>query len=341
MRWWPQVTLHGWCGKMAKFSGKNVFITGASGMVGYWLAKRLYDEGAEVTVYLRDFVPKSSLIKSDIFGKVNVVTGELEDFLNIQRALNEYETEIVFHLGAQTIVGTANRSPLGTFNANIKGTWNVLEACRNSALVKSIVVASSDKAYGTSNVLPYTENMTLAGEHPYDVSKSCSDLLAQSYAKTYGMHIGIARCGNIFGGNDLNFNRIVPGTIKSLLFKEAPVIRSDGTYKRDYIYVKDAVDSYMALAENMDRKEIIGQAFNFGHGSPLTVIDMVKKIMVLMGWKDKLKPKILGTATGEIQDQYLSCEKANKLLKWKPKYTLDNGLRETIGWYKKFFAEKR
>src|SRR3989344_6243019 len=221
MRWWPQVTLHGWCGKMAKFSGKNVFITGASGMVGYWLAKRLYDEGAEVTVYLRDFVPKSSLIKSDIFGKVNVVTGELEDFLNIQRALNEYETEIVFHLGAQTIVGTANRSPLGTFNANIKGTWNVLEACRNSALVKSMVVASSDKAYGTSNVLPYTENMTLAGEHPYDVSKSCSDLLAQSYAKTYGMHIGIARCGNIFGGNDLNFNRIVPGTIKSLLFKEA------------------------------------------------------------------------------------------------------------------------
>jgi CDP-glucose 4,6-dehydratase len=331
--------LNGWCGiNMTKLKGKNVFVTGATGIVGYWLTSHLYQLGAEVTIYMRDFVPKSSLIKSTIFSKVNVVTGHLEDYLNIKRALNEYEVDTVFHLGAQTIVETANRSPLATFNSNVRGTWNVLEACRNSILVKNIVVASSDKAYGSNDELPYTEDMPLAGEHPYDVSKSCSDLIAQSYSKTYGMPIGVARCGNIYGGNDLNFNRIVPGTIKSLLHNQRPIIRSDGTFKRDYIYVNDVVDSYITIAENLHKKEIKGQSFNFGNDKPLKVLEIVKAIQGLMG-KEKLKPKILNTARGEIKDQYLNSKKARKLLNWKPKYTLEQGLKETIEWYKNFFKK--
>src|SRR3989338_1362524 len=305
---------------MPGLKGKNVFVTGASGIIGYWVASCLYDIGAEVTVYLRDFVPKSSLIKSSIFGKVNVVSGQLEDYLNIKRALNEYGIETVIHLGAQTIVETANRSALSTFKANIEGTWNVLEACKNSKLVQGIVVASSDKAYGSSDRLPYTEDMPLAGKHPYDVSKSCSDLIAQSYAHTYGMPIAIARCGNVYGGNDLNFNRIVPGTIKSLLHNESPIIRSDGTFKRDYIYVKDVVDSYIVLAENLHRKEIKGQSFNFGNDKPITVLEIVAAIQKFMG-KSRLKPKILNTAKAEIKDQYLDSGKARRLLSWKPKYT--------------------
>lgn len=323
---------------MPGLKGKNVFVTGASGIIGYWVASYLYDIGAEVTVYLRDFVPKSNLIKSSIFGKVNVVSGQLEDYLNIKRALNEYEIETVIHLGAQTIVETANRSALSTFKANIEGTWNVIEACKNSKLVKCIVVASSDKAYGSSDRLPYTEDMPLAGEHPYDVSKSCSDLIAQSYAHTYGMPIAIARCGNVYGGNDLNFNRIVPGTIKSLLRNERPVIRSDGTFKRDYIYVKDVVDSYVVLAENLHRKEIKGQSFNFGNDKPVTVLEIVSVMQKLMT-KEKLKPKILNTAKAEIKDQYLDSGKAMRLLSWKPKYTLEKGLKETIEWYKDFFKK--
>lgn len=324
--------------KMPGLKGRNVFVTGASGIIGYWLVSHLYNIGAEATVYLRDFVPKSSLIKSDIFGKVNVVSGQLEDYLNIKRALNEYEIDTVIHLGAQTIVETANRSPLGTFKSNVEGTWNVLEACRNSKLVKSIVVASSDKAYGSSDILPYKEDMPLAGEHPYDVSKSCSDLIAQSYAHTYGMPIAIARCGNVYGGNDLNFNRIVPGTIKSLLHNERPVIRSDGTFKRDYIYVKDVVDSYIVLAESLDKKRIIGQSFNFGNDKPVTVLEIVNVIKKLMK-KEKLKIKILNTAKGEIKDQYLDSSKAKRILNWKPEYTLEKGLKETIEWYRDFFKK--
>src|SRR3989338_7332162 len=311
---------------MPGLKGKNVFVTGASGIIGYWVASYLNDIGAEVTVYLRDFVPKSSLIKSSIFGKVNVVSGQLEDYLNIKRALNEYEIETVIHLGAQTIVETANRSALSTFKANIEGTWNVLEACKNSKLVQGIVVASSDKAYGTSNRLPYTEDMPLVGEHPYDVSKSCSDLIAQSYAKTYGMPIGIARCGNVYGGNDLNFNRIVPGTIKSLLNGERPIIRSDGTFKRDYIYVKDVVDSYAVIAENLQRKDVSGQSFNFWNDRPVAVIEIVKIIQKMMG-KESLKPVIRNKAKGEIKDQYLNSRKARKILRWKPKYTIEEGMK--------------
>ena len=327
---------NGWYGKMSKLKEKKVFITGASGIIGYWLTSYLHEIGAETTVYLRDFVPNSELIKSNIFAKVNVVSGQLEDYLNIKRALNEYEIDTVFHLGAQTIVETADRSPLDTFNANIRGTWNVLEACRNSKLVGNVVVASSDKAYGSSDKLPYTEDMPLQGMHPYDVSKSCSDLIAQSYAYNYRMQIGIARCANVYGGNDLNFNRIVPGTIKSLLYNQQPILRSDGTFKRDYIYVKDVVNSYIVLAEALDRKEIAGQSFNFGNDKPIKVLEIVRLIQTLMN-KEKIKPKILNTAKGEIKDQFLDSSKSRRILKWKPRYTLEQGLRETIEWYKNFF----
>jgi len=329
---------NGWYGRMSKLNDKNVFVTGASGIVGYWLTKRLNEQGANVTVLMRDFVPRSELIKSSVFGKVNLVWGELEDYLNIARTLNEYKIETVFHLGAQTIVETANDSPLSTFNSNIRGTWNILEACRNSKHVKSIVIASSDKAYGSSSKLPYTEDMPLAGSHPYDVSKSCSDLIAQSFAKTYGMPVGIARCGNIFGGNDLNFNRIVPGTIKSLLNGERPIIRSDGTFKRDYIYVKDVVDSYAVIAENLQRKDVSGQSFNFGNDRPVAVIEIVKIIQKMMG-KESLKPVIRNKAKGEIKDQYLNSRKARKILRWKPKYTIEEGMKETIEWYRSFFRK--
>ena len=328
----------GWYGKMSNLKGKNVLVTGASGIIGYWLASHLNDMGAEVTIYLRDFVPKSSLLRSKLFSDVNIVSGQLEDYLTLKRALNEYEIEKVFHLGAQTIVETANRSPLSTFDANIRGTWNVLESCRNSKLVNGIIVASSDKAYGSSDKLPYTEDMRLAGEHPYDVSKSCADLISQSYAYAYGMPIVIARCGNVYGGNDLNFNRIVPGTIKSLFNNNRPVIRSDGTLKRDYIYVKDVVNSYTSLAENVHRKEIRGQSFNFGNDRPVTVMEIVKLIQKLMK-KENLKPSILNKAHGEIKDQYLDAAKAQKILGWRPNVVLEDGLRETVSWFKTFFEK--
>lgn len=321
---------------MTSLKGKNVFITGANGIVGYWLTQELVNRGAEVTILLRDFVPKSNLIRSGLWKNVNVVSGHLEDYLLIKRALNEYEIDTVFHLAAQAIVQTANRSPLATFNANIRGTWNVLEAARVSQLVKRVVVASSDKAYGEGEKLPYTEDMQLKGDHPYDVSKSCSDLIAQSYYKTYELPVAIARCGNIYGGNDLNMNRIVPGTIKSFLENKRPIIRSDGTLKRDYIYVKDVVDSYIVLAERLANKNVKGQSFNFGNEKPLSVLDMVHAIQKVMK-KEKIKPKILNTAKGEIKNQYLSSKKAKKILSWKPKYTLTQGLKETVDWYEKFF----
>jgi CDP-glucose 4,6-dehydratase len=317
---------------------KNVFVTGATGLLGSWLVKALVDNNANVVCLVRDAVPKSNLYQSGYHKKVVMVNGGLEDYFVIERTLNEYEVDTVFHLGAQTIVGTANRSPLATFESNIKGTWNVLEAARNSRLVERITVASSDKAYGEQENLPYTEDMPLKGRHPYDVSKSCADLIAQSYYYTYDLPVGITRCGNFYGGGDLNFNRIVSGTIKSILNNECPVIRSDGKYIRDYIFILDAVEAYLFLAEKLDNPAI-RSAFNFSNESQVTVLDVVKKILKLMNRED-LEPVILNEAKSEIKHQYLSAEKARKRLGWKPKYNLDSGLRKTIEWYKEFFGYK-
>jgi CDP-glucose 4,6-dehydratase len=320
------------------WKNKSVFVTGATGLLGSWLVKRLVSEGAQVVILLRDWVPQSNLVLAELMNRVNVVHGKLEDFFLMDRTLNEYEVDTCFHLGAQTIVGTANRSPLSTFESNIKGTWNILEAARKSLLLKRIVVASSDKAYGSQKTLPYTEEMELRGLFPYDVSKVCSDMIALSYFHTFQLPVAITRCGNFYGGGDLNFNRIVPGTIRSLYNNESPIIRSDGTFLRDYIYIEDAVDAYLTLAEALDREEIRGEAFNFGTEKPARVIDIVEKIIALSG-KTDIKPTILGQGGKEIKEQFLSSTKAKRLLAWESTYPLDKGLRKTLAWYENFFAQ--
>ena len=247
---------------MTFWKNRRVFVTGGTGLLGSWMVEELLHRGADVTCLIRDWVPRSKLIESELFEKVNVVRGELEDYTVLQRALNEYETDTVFHLGAQTIVGTASRQALSTFEANIRGTWNLLEACRNcSKLVNRVIVASSDKAYGTHDRLPYSEDTPLQGRFPYDVSKSCADLISISYFHTYQIPIAVTRCGNLFGAGDLNFNRLIPGTIRSALLDETPIIRSDGTFVRDYFYVRDAVDAYLQLAEKLPDERFLGQAF--------------------------------------------------------------------------------
>lgn len=315
------------------WTGRRVLVTGATGLLGSGLIDELLKNRVEPVALVRDRVPDADFFLSGNDLRTTIVHGCLEDYALVERTLNEYEIETVFHLGAQTLVTTANRSPLSTFEANIKGTWNVLEACRNSRGVRRIVVASSDKAYGTSSSAPYTEGQPLRGEHPYDVSKSCADLLAQSYFKTYGLPLAITRCGNIYGGGDLNFNRIVPGTIRALLAGEAPVIRSDGTLVRDYFYVKDAVAACLLLAGRLDRDEVRGQAFNFSNESPLSVLQVVELISGLMG--KRLTPRVLNDVSGEIRDQRLSSDKARSILGWRARYSIEEGLTETIAWYEK------
>ena len=323
---------------MSSWKSRTVLVTGATGILGSWLAHALLAEGAAVVALVRDADPQSELFRSGDYKRVSIVDGQLEDFWSIERAINQYEIDTVFHLGAQPIVGVANRFPLQTFEANIRGTYNLLEGCRiHSKLVQRIVVASSDKAYGDQTVLPYVEEMPLIGHHPYDVSKSCTDLLAQSYAHSFDLPVAIARCGNIFGGGDLNWSRIVPGTIRSLLHGERPVIRSDGSFVRDYIYVKDVVTAYMVLAERLKEDSISGQAFNFSLEVPVTVKEIAERIKSLMGCDD-VALDIQNIATNEIKEQFLSAAKAKKVLNWKATYSLDSGLRETIEWYRNFLA---
>lgn len=318
---------------------RNVLVTGCTGLLGSWVSQSLADVGANVVGLVRDHVPRSRLVRERVLDRISVVTGAVEDYLLVERALNEYEIDIVFHLAAQTIVGIANRSPLSTFDANIRGTWNVLEACRRSALVKSVVVASSDKAYGAQEQLPYDEAMPVQGAHPYDVSKSCTDLIATSYFRTYRLPVAITRFGNFYGGGDLNFNRLVPQTIRSVIRGEAPVIRSDGTFVRDYIYIEDAAAAYVLLAERLrEDATLAGEAFNFSCENPVTVSDLVDRILRLMGRAD-LRPRILNEASNEIHAQYLAAGKARVRLGWKPKFTLDEGLARAIEWYRAFFAE--
>ncbi|MEK4323814.1 MULTISPECIES: GDP-mannose 4,6-dehydratase [Bacillus] len=319
------------------WNGKNVFVTGCTGLLGSYLVKELIDQGANVTGLVRDQVPRSNLYQGSQFEKMNVVQGALEDMQTIERALGEYEIDTVFHLAAQAIVGVANRHPVSTFEANILGTWNVLEACRRQPLIKRVIVASSDKAYGDQEQLPYDEDMPLNGKHPYDVSKSCADLISHTYYNTYGLPVCITRCGNLYGGGDLNFNRIIPQTIQLVLEGKAPEIRSDGTFIRDYFYIEDAVKAYLLLAEKMEEKGLVGEAFNFSNEIQLTVLELVDKILKAMG--SELKPRILNQGTHEIKHQYLSAEKARKLLDWKPDYSIDEGLEKTIEWYREFFQK--
>lgn len=312
----------------------NVFVTGATGLLGSWLAEELLRQGANVVCLVRDSVPRSRLVQSGLLSQVNVVRGELEQYDLLVRALNEYEIDSVFHLGAQTIVGTAARSPISTFETNIRGTWNLLEACRmNARLIRRVVVASSDKAYGAHKHLPYNEETPLEGRFPYDVSKSCTDLISLSYYHTYRLPVAITRCGNLFGGGDLNFNRLIPGTIRSVLHGERPLIRSNGKFIRDYFYVRNAVSAYLTLAEQMPREGVTGEAFNFSACVPLTVIELVDMILRLMNRTD-LQPVILNEASNEIPEQFLDSSKAERVLGWRAGYSMDDALLETIAWYR-------
>ena len=306
--------------------GRNVFVTGATGLLGSWLVEELVERGAKVVCLIRDWVPRSKLISSGTLERVNYVRGQLEDHLLLLRTINEYEIDSVFHLGAQTIVGTATRSPLSTFETNTRGTWNLLEACRLCPrLIERIVVASSDKAYGSHTVLPYTEEASLLGTFPYDVSKVCADLIALSYNRTFRVPVGVTRCGNLYGGGDLNFNRLIPGTVRAALEDQPPVIRSDGKFVRDYFFVKDAVHAYLTLAERLPDDRFAGQAFNFSTETPMSVIDVVRVILKVAGCCH-LEPRILNEAHHEIPEQYLDCQKAKRMLGWRSRYTLEEGL---------------
>jgi CDP-glucose 4,6-dehydratase len=316
---------------------RPTFITGATGLVGGWLVRKLVESGADVVCLVRDWVPQSELASSRLIDKVKVVRGDVRDEKLLERVLGEYEIDTVIHLAAQTIVTIANRNPISTFETNIGGTWSLLEACRRSSTVGQVVMASSDKAYGDHETLPYDETTPLEGRHPYDVSKSCADLIAQAYAATYDSPVAITRCGNFYGGGDLNWNRIVPGTIRSVLRGSRPIIRSDGRYVRDYFYVEDGVAAYMLLAERLaENRHLYGQAFNFSNEIQVTVLELVEKILEQMD--SDLEPDVRNETRNEIRHQYLSASKAKKVLGWEPLFTLEEGLRRTIKWYESFLG---
>ena len=317
---------------------RPTLVTGATGLVGGWLVKALVAAGADVVCLVRDWIPDCELVRSGHLDKVKIVRGDVVDQNRLERALGEYEIDTVIHLAAQTIVGIANRNPVSTFEANIQGTWCLLEACRRSPKVKQIVIASSDKAYGDQDILPYDETTPLQGTHPYDVSKSCADLISYTYANSYDLPVTITRCGNFYGGGDLNWNRIVPGTVRSVLRGQAPIIRSDGSFIRDYFYVEDGAAAYMLLAEAMAKNpDLKGEAFNFSNEIQVTVLELTHKILEIMG--SDLKPDVRNEASNEIKHQYLSAAKARRMLDWEPLYTLDGALKQTIDWYTKFLTE--
>ena len=320
------------------WQNKNVFITGGNGFLGSWLVKELLEKEANIIVLIYEEDPRSNFYKWELDKKVIKIKGQIEDYNLLKSIINKYEIATVFHLAAQPLVTIALRDPLHTFESNIRGTYNLLEACRNSQFIKEIVIASSDKAYGDHDKQPYTEEFALQGKHPYDVSKSCTDLLAQTYAKTYKLPVVITRSGNFYGGGDLYFDRIIPHAIAQYLMNKKPQLRSDGTHKRDYVYIKDVVDAYITLAEKLHDKNLSGHGFNFGLGKGVSVLEIVETIKKLMN--SNLEPEILDTAKAEIQEQYLNAEKISKVVGWKPQYSLEEGLKETIEWYKEFLKNK-
>lgn len=317
--------------------GRRVFITGCTGFLGSWLTAALLERGAAVTGLVRFREPESQLVRTGLIGRIDQVTGELLDYDLLKRTLAEKEIDTVFHLAGQTIVSIANHEPAQTFETNIRGTWLLLEAVRHTPSVRGVVVASSEKAYGEQATLPYLEEYPLQGRHPYEVSKSCADLIAQSFAHTYGLAIAVTRCSNLFGGGDLSWNRLIPGTIQSVLNGEKPVIRSDGSFRRDYLYVADAVRGYLMLAEKLTEPGVRGEPFNLGSGYAVSALEVVRTIVALSG-NPKLEPVILNEVKNEILDEYLSPGKAKRAIGWRPQYTLAGGLKEAMAWYKAFLA---
>jgi CDP-glucose 4,6-dehydratase len=320
------------------WQNRRVFVTGATGLLGSWLIPELVRRGSEVIILVRDAVPRSLLVRDGWMDRVTSVHGSFTDEGLVRRVLAEYSVSTVFHLGAQTLVGVAKSDPVGTLEANVRGTWTLLEAARQAG-VGQFLLASSDKAYGESTKLPYREDYALEGRYPYEVSKSCADLIATMYARTYAVPVGIVRCGNLFGGGDLNFSRLIPGVIQATLRNESFLIRSDGKHIRDFLYVEDAADAYLCLAEKLagDRK-LVGQSFNFGLGLRLTMLDLVGKILNMMG-RSELHPVVQNIASAEIREQYLDAEKAKRVLGWSPRCGMDEGLKRTIDWYRTFHGE--
>ncbi|MEK7831620.1 MAG: NAD-dependent epimerase/dehydratase family protein [Acidobacteriota bacterium] len=316
------------------WNNRTAFVTGATGFVGSHIARLLVEQGARVVCLQRDAVKSNSLDLFDLRRRVTVVIGSIEDHSLMERILAEYEIEGVFHLAAQAIVGAANRSPLSTFEANIRGTYFLLEACRRAETVKRVVVASSDKAYGSHDDLPYQEDYPLLGLFPYDASKACTDILARSFAHTYGVPVAVSRFANIYGPGDMNLSRIIPGTILSVFRNEAPIIRSDGTPVREFVYVDDVARGYLLLAEKI--ADTAGEAFNFGADNPVNMLDLVNQIIRLAGKDSRLKPTVLlnHKIEREIDAQYLSADKAETRLGWRAEISLEDGLQRTIDWYR-------
>ncbi|HJR24936.1 MAG TPA: GDP-mannose 4,6-dehydratase [Acidimicrobiales bacterium] len=321
-----------WAPNPAFWRHRPVAVTGATGFLGSHLTAQLVDAGAAVVVLVRDEMPPSA-VSAAWTDKVAVVHGAVEDQAVVERMLGDYEVRTVLHLAAQSQVGVANRNPLGTYEANVAGTWAVLEAVRRSPLVQQVVTASSDKAYGAQPQLPYDEEMPLLAVNPYDVSKACADLISTSYHRTFGVPVCITRCGNFFGPGDRNWERLVPGTIRSLLRGERPVIRSDGTMVRDYLYVVDGALAYLRLVEAMAADpSVLGEAFNFSTETPLTVLELVAALQEAAG--TDLELDIRATATHEIDSQFLSAAKARKVLGWAPTVSVEQALVETVAWYR-------
>ena len=318
---------------------RAVFVTGATGLLGSWVVPELVARGANVVALVRDANPRSRLVRDGWLDRVTTVHGGLTDTGLMRRALAEHGIDTVFHLGAQTLVGIAKLDPVGTLEANVRGTWLLLEAARHAG-VKQFLLASSDKAYGESNQLPYTEDQPLQGRYPYEVSKSCADLIAAMYARTYGLRAVTVRCGNLFGGGDLNFSRLIPGVIQATLRGERFLIRSDGQFVRDFLYVEDAAEAYLLLAERLAADpSLIGEAFNFGLEMRPTMLELSRKVLKMMGRPD-LEPVVQNIASAEIREQYLDARKARERLGWTPRYGMDAGLERTIEWYREFMADE-
>jgi CDP-glucose 4,6-dehydratase len=316
---------------------RPVLVTGCAGLLGSWLTIALVDAGASVVGLIRDEVPFSHLRRSGYQDRIVVVRGDVTDYVSMERVLAEHEIDSIFHLAAQTIVPIANRSPLSTFESNVKGTWTVLEAARRAPKVTRVAIASSDKAYGVHSKLPYTEDAPLLGCYPYDASKACAEFIARTYVATYDQPIAITRCANLYGGGDLNWSRVFPGTIRSVIRGEPPIVRSDGTMLRDYLYVRDAVNAYLLLVEKLD-EPVMAAAFNFGMDNPKTVLEIVQTIIAVSDHSE-LEPVVLNEAPNEIQAQYLDSSKARRVLGWNPCYSLEEGLRETLAWYREFLGQ--
>lgn len=313
------------------WKNKKVFITGYEGFLGSWLSKALINEGARVIGLDRVYQRPKSILKG-LRASIICIKGDVSDLALVKKIINKYKPPVIFHLAAEAIVGKANKNPVKTFKSNIQGTWNILESCRDGNFIKGLIIASSDKAYGSHKNLPLTEDMPLQGIYPYDVSKSCADRLAIAYYHTYKVPVCVTRCGNVYGPGDLNFSRIVPDAVQSILRKKKFIIRSDGKFTRDYVYVEDIVRGYILLAEKMEGLKLYGQTFNFSNEKPITVLSLFKKIVQAFG-KKVPKPEILNKAKYEIRHQYLSAKKAKSILGWKPECTLERGLKKTIDWY--------